>query len=108
MYYQTKLQVVNPETGNEEFVVVHNLKPGERALQMVRVSDVARYGVMGFSYDILNKRKRAGKIMFRDQHGSPARPGPGASYVCLRELSGEVEPPAMVHISTRKKRSVHA
>lgn len=109
MYYQTKIQVIDPNTGEERFVVVHHIRDDQqRHLEMVRVSDVVRFSIMGYTYDILNKRKRAGKIMFRDQSGALARPGPSASYVCLRELRGEVTPGATVHISTRKARSAHA
>lgn len=107
-YYQTKLQVIHPDSGNEDFVVVHNIiRSGEPDLKMVRVSDVVRFGIMGYTYDILNKLKRTGKIMFRDQRGDQARPGPAASYVCLHELTGDTQPPATVHLSKRKMRVAH-
>ena len=99
MYYQSKLQVIN--NGEEDFVKVHHVPSEDRILQLVSVSDVVAHNIYGYTYHMLDKRKRSGEICFRDNRGNPVKRSK-TSYVDLKELAGTEAPPEAVIVTKRR------
>lgn len=90
--FQVKMEVVDPVSGKETFVVRHIVKWGDQEFDLVSIRDLKKYKIYGMTYDILRGLKEKNGLHFRNAFGMPQNMQRREAFVCIRELKEAMRP----------------